>query len=66
MGYINSPLGVKDTSLLEDLSNNGDGRVDRVGNDQDVRLGAVPILKKKKGKAIRSKASCEFENIFIF
>lgn len=42
MGYINSPLGVKDTSLLEDLSNNGDGRVDRVGNDQDVRLGAVP------------------------
>ena len=32
-------LGVVDTSLLEDLSNNRDGGVDGVGDDQDVSLG---------------------------
>lgn len=42
------PLGVVDTSLLEDLSNDGDGGVDGVGNDQDVGLGAVPIIDNVK------------------
>jgi len=34
------PLGVVASSLLEDFSNDGDGRVDRVGNDTDTGLGA--------------------------
>lgn len=33
------PLGVKDTVLLEDLSNDRDSRVDRVGDDKDKCLG---------------------------
>lgn len=35
----NSPLGVVDTGLLEDLGDNGDGRVDGVGNDTNASLG---------------------------
>lgn len=35
-----SLLGVKDTSLLQDLGKDRDGRVDGVGNDQDESLGA--------------------------
>ena len=35
------PLGVEDTLLLEDLGEDGDGRVDRVGDDTDESLGAV-------------------------
>ena len=34
-------LGVEDTSGLEELGGNGDGGVDRVGDDKDVGLGAV-------------------------
>ena len=40
-GLQNSPLGVKGTLLLEHLGNNGDSRVDGVGNDQDEGLGRV-------------------------
>lgn len=36
--------------LLEDLSNDRDGRVDGVGNDQDVSLGAVPTQEKDQGR----------------
>lgn len=35
----NSPLGVVDTGLLEDLGDDGDGRVDGVGNDTNASLG---------------------------
>jgi hypothetical protein len=35
-GDTEQALGVVDTLGLEDLGNNGDGRVDRVGDDQDV------------------------------
>lgn len=34
-------LGVVHAGLLEDLGADGDGRVDRVGNDGQVGLGAV-------------------------
>jgi len=34
-------LGIEDTGLLEDLGGDWDGGVDRVGDDQDVCLGAV-------------------------
>lgn len=34
-------LGVEDAGLLEDLSGNGDGAVDGVGDDEDEGLGAV-------------------------
>ena len=34
------PLGVVDTGLLEGLGEDGDGRVDRVGDNQDEGLGA--------------------------
>lgn len=40
-GDTEHALGVVDTSSLEDLGGNGDGRVDRVGDDEDVCLGAV-------------------------
>lgn len=33
------PLGVVDTMFLEHLSDDGDGRVDRVGDDEDERFG---------------------------
>lgn len=36
---IDGPLGVVDTLLLEDLSANGDGRVDGVGNHTNESLG---------------------------
>jgi hypothetical protein len=36
-----SLLGVKDTLLLVDLGPDGDGRVDGVGNDTNVSVGAV-------------------------
>lgn len=36
---INSLLGVVDTSLLEDLTNNGDRRVHGVRDDEHVSLG---------------------------
>ena len=39
--WVILPLGVIDTVLLEDFSDNRDGGVDGVGDDQDVRLGAV-------------------------
>ena len=38
-GNTEQPLGVKDTVLLQDLGKDGNGRVDRVGDDQDERLG---------------------------
>jgi hypothetical protein len=40
-GNSEQSLLVKDTSLLEDLGEDGDGGVDRVGDDQDVSLGCV-------------------------
>lgn len=33
-------LGIEDASLLEHLGSNWDGRVNRIGNDEDKRLGA--------------------------
>jgi hypothetical protein len=42
-GDTEQALGVVDTVLAESLSNDGDSRVDRVGDDQDVGLGGVPI-----------------------
>ena len=33
------PLGVENTVLLEHLDDDGDGRVDGVGDDEDVCLG---------------------------
>jgi hypothetical protein len=39
-GKGSSLLGVKDTSLLEGLGKDGDGRVDGVGDDEDESLGA--------------------------
>jgi hypothetical protein len=38
---MNSLLGVKDTLLLVDLGPDWDGRVDGVGNDTNVSVGAV-------------------------
>ena len=38
-GDTEKALGVVDTSLLEDLSNDGDGAVDWVGDDEDVGVG---------------------------
>lgn len=40
-GNTEETLLVEDTGLLEDLSEDGDGGVDRVGDDEDVSLGAV-------------------------
>ena len=40
-GDTEEALRVKDASALENLSSNGDGRVDRVRDDQDESLGAV-------------------------
>jgi hypothetical protein len=40
-GNTEQSLGVKDTGLLEDFSEDGDGRVDGVGDDADHGLGAV-------------------------
>lgn len=40
-GDTEESLLVKDTGLLEHLGEDGDGRVDRVGNNQDVGLGRV-------------------------
>ena len=40
-GDTEETLLVKDTVLLEDLGEDGDGRVDGVGNDEDVGLGGV-------------------------
>jgi len=34
--------------LLEDLGHDGDGRVDGVGDDQDVGLGGVPFRENKR------------------
>lgn len=39
-GEGNILFRVKDTSLLQDLGEDGHGRVDGVGNDQDEGLGA--------------------------
>jgi hypothetical protein len=36
---LNSPLRVKDSLALQNLGKDGDGRVDRVGDDQDEGLG---------------------------
>ena len=36
---LHSPLGVKHSLPLQDLGEHGNGRVDRVGDDQDERLG---------------------------
>jgi hypothetical protein len=41
MGDSDPLLLVKDTLLLVDLGPDGDGRVDRVGNDTNVGIGAV-------------------------
>lgn len=41
-GDTEKTLGVVDTVLLEDLSEDGNGRVDGVGDDEEVGLGAVP------------------------
>lgn len=62
------PLGVKDVSLLEDLGDNGDSRVDGVGNDQDVGLGAVPIFngcfqQKRKKKKVSYRRPDQLEDI---
>lgn len=40
-GDTEESLLVEDTSLLEDLGEDRDGRVDRVGDDEDVSLGGV-------------------------
>jgi len=40
-GDTEKTLGVVDTVLLEDLSEDGNGRVDGVGDDEEVGLGAV-------------------------
>lgn len=40
-GDTEHALGVVDTGSLEDLGGNGNGRVDGVGDDEDVCLGAV-------------------------
>ena len=40
-GDTEETLGVVDTGLLQDLGGDGDGAVDRVGDDQDVGIGAV-------------------------
>jgi hypothetical protein len=42
-------LGVIDTSLLEDLSEDRNSGVDRVGDDEEVSLGAVPMEKESFG-----------------
>jgi hypothetical protein len=39
--HTKQPLGVKHTVLLQDLGENGDGRVDRVGDDEDHGGGGV-------------------------
>lgn len=39
-GYPIAPLRVKDTMLLEDFGDNGDGGVDRIRNHKDESLGA--------------------------
>ena len=36
---VNVPLGVKNAMFLEDLSDDGDCRVDGVGDDEDECLG---------------------------
>ena len=36
---MNVPLGVEDTKLLEDLGDDGDSGVDRVGDDEDEGVG---------------------------
>jgi hypothetical protein len=41
-GDAEKTLGVVDISLLEDLSEDRNGRVDRVGDDEEVSVGAVP------------------------
>lgn len=41
-GDTEKTLGVVDTSLLEDLSEDRNSGVDRVGDDEEVSLGAVP------------------------
>jgi hypothetical protein len=38
---VNLPLRIIDTVLLEDLSNNGNSGVDRVGDNQDEGLGGM-------------------------
>ena len=40
-GNTEQSLGVEDTGLLVDLGEDGDGRVDGVGDDADHGLGAV-------------------------
>jgi len=40
-GNTEQPLGVKDTVLLQDLGKDGNGRVDRVGDDEDHGGGGV-------------------------
>ena len=37
-GDTEDVAGVEDTSLFESLGNDGDGRVDRVGDDEDVSV----------------------------
>lgn len=43
-GDTEKTLGVVDTSLLEDLSEDRNSGVDRVGDDEEVSLGAVPKI----------------------
>jgi hypothetical protein len=70
LGQRNSPLGVVDTGLLEDLGDDGDGRVDGVGNDTDASLGGRlggsgseitddrgVGLRKEKGQRCRASSS---------
>jgi hypothetical protein len=40
-------LGVEDTSLLQGLGKDGDSGVDRVGDDEEVSVGAVPKVRKQ-------------------
>jgi len=40
-GDTEQAAGVVDTGLLQNLGGDGDGAVDRVGDDQDVGVGAV-------------------------
>jgi hypothetical protein len=45
-GDTEETLGVVDTVLLEDFSEDRDGGVDGVGDDEEVGLGAVPERRK--------------------
>ena len=46
-----SPLGIVYTGLLEGFGEDGDSRVDRIGNDEDERLGASLCDRLSEGRA---------------